>query len=291
MKRLLGALLGAMILAVPASGAGIVEYELSAPSPTLGHPIPYAVYRPFPFPAEGERWPVVYLLHGLTGKDGDWFTWGNLGPILDQAIADGRIPPLVIVAPGFGDSWYVDNPDAGGFGLVETALAEDLVPAIDASLPTARCRTGRAIGGLSMGGYGAMLQGIDHPDLYVAAISFSGALHTPLVPNDPRRWIPDIYRNVFGDPFNPERFNAGNAFTKVDGLRPVKQKPAFYLTIGDDDYPDLIEASAMFHNRLKQTGADTTLRIGPGRHYWDTWQQAIIPALEWLAPKLNTTCR
>jgi hypothetical protein len=110
LKRLLGALLGAMILAVPASGAGIVEYELSAPSPTLGHPIPYAVYRPFPFPAEGERWPVVYLLHGLTGKDGDWFTWGNLGPILDQAIADGRVPPLVIVAPGFGDSWYVDNP-------------------------------------------------------------------------------------------------------------------------------------------------------------------------------------
>jgi S-formylglutathione hydrolase FrmB len=292
LKRLLAALLSAMILAVPATGAGIVEYGLSAPSVTLGHPIPYALYKPFPFPAEGERWPVVYLLHGLTGKDGDWFTWGNLGPILDQAIADGRIPPIVVVAPGFGDGWYVDNPDPGGFGLVETAVANDLVPAIDASLPTARCRTGRAIGGLSMGGYGAMLQGIDHPDLYVAAISFSGALHTPLVAGDPRlRWMPDLYRNVFGNPFDPARFNAGNPFAKVDKLRMVKQKPAFYLTIGDKDFPDLIEASAMFHNRLKQTGADTTLRVGPGRHYWDTWQQAIIPALEWLAPKLNPACR
>lgn len=235
---------------------------------------------------------MVYLLHGMTGKDGDWFTWGNLGPILDQALADGRIPPMVVVAPGFGDSWYVDNPDEGGFGLVATALANDLVPAIDAALPTAACRTGRAIGGLSMGGSGAMLQALEHPDLYVAGISFSGALHQPLVTGDPRRgWISELYRNIFGNPFEPERFNAGSPFAKITKIRPLKEKPAFYLTIGDNDFPDLIEASAAFHNRLKQVGADSTLRIGAGRHYWDTWQQAIVPALEWLAPKLDTSCK
>lgn len=292
MNRLLSALAGALLLVAPAQGAGIVEYGLSVDSPTLGRPIPYAVYKPFPFPAEGERWPVVYLLHGTSGKDGDWFTWGNLGPILDQALADGRIPPMVVVAPGFGDSWYVDNPDAGGFGLVETALASDLVPAIDASLPTAACRTGRAIGGVSMGGSGAMLQVLDHPDLYVAGISFSGALHQPLVTGDPRRgWISDLYRNIFGNPFDPKRFNAGSPFARINEIRPLKEKPAFYLTIGDSDFPDLIEAAALFHNRLKQIGADTTLRVGPGRHYWDTWQQSIVPALEWLAPKLDTRCK
>ena len=285
------AALGLLGLAGQASAAGIVTYGLSADSPTLGRPIPYAVYTPFPAPAEGERWPVIYLLHGTSGKDGDWFTWGNLGPILDQAIADGRIPPLVVVAPGLGDSWYVDNPDPGGYGLVDTAMATDLVKAIDRSLPTARCRTGRAIGGVSMGGAGAVLQALNHPDLYVAAMSFSGALHMPMVEHDPRQnWIPALYSNIFGSPFDAARFNAANAFNRIDRLRTAKVKPAFYLSIGDNDFPDLIEASALFHDKLRQVKVNTTLRIGPGRHYWDTWQQAIIPALQWLAPKLDATC-
>lgn len=282
----------AIALAVSAAhGAGLVEYGLEAESPTLGRPIPYAVYTPFPAPAHGERWPVVYLLHGLTGKDGDWFTWGNLAPILDRAVAEGRIPPLVVVAPGAGDSWYVDNPDKGGFGLIGTAFATDLVAAIDRKYPTARCREARAIGGVSMGGAGAVLQAIRHPDTYVAAMSFAGALHKPMTKGDPRSgWISNLYQNVFGMPFDRDRFNAANAFTLMPTLRRAAPRPAFYFTIGDDDYADLIAASAEFHNGLKQIGGDTTLRVGPGRHYWDTWQQQIIPALEWVAPRLDATC-
>lgn len=279
------------VAAIPAQGAGIVTYGLEAESPLLGRPIPYAVYTPFPSPAEGERWPVVYLYHGTTGKDGDWFTWGNLGPILDQAIADGKIPPLVVVAPGAGDSWYVDSPDPGGFGLIDTAFATDLVKAVDARFPTARCREGRAVGGVSMGGEGAVLQALNHPDTYVAALSFSGALHKPLEADDMReRWIPDLYRNVFGTPFDKARFNAANPFTRAKSLLAITKRPAFYLTIGDDDFPDLITASADFHVLLKGMGAESTLRITKGRHFWDTWQQAIIPALEWLSPRLDAKC-
>ncbi len=275
-----------------ADAAGFVTYHLEAPSPTLGHPIPYAVYTPFASPAEGERWPVVYLLHGTSGKDGDWFTWGNLGPILDAALAAGRIPPLVVVAPGMGDSWYVDDPDPGSYGLVDTAIVKDLIPAIDGSLPTAACRQARAIGGLSMGGAGAVLQAINHPDTYVAAMSFSGALHQPIVKGDPRLgWLTGLYSGIFGSPFSVPRFNAANAFNRMIKLEGVPDKPAFYLTIGDDDFADLIEASAKFHDRLREMHVDTTLRVTAGRHFWDTWQQAIIPALEWLAPKLDATCR
>jgi len=281
-----------MALCAPVAAAGIVEYGLEAPSPTRGRPIPYALYRPFPSPAQGERWPVLYLLHGVSGKDGDWFTWGNLGPILDQAIADGRIPPIVVVAPGLGDSWYVDSPDPGGFGNIDTAIVNDLVPAIDAKLPTAACRTGRAIGGRSMGGWGAVLQVLNHPETYVAALSFSGALHEPLTRNDARAgWIPGLFHNVFGTPFSQARFNAANPFTRVGRLLMAAKRPSFYLTVGDhDDFPELITAAVDFHNKLRSMNADTTLRIGAGRHFWDTWQQAIVPAIEWLAPHLDATC-
>lgn len=283
-------LAAAATCSVEAMAAGTVEYGLEAPSPTLGRPIHYAVYTPFPAPAQGERWPVVYLLHGLTGADGDWFTWGNLGPILDEALADGRIPPMIVVAPDGEDSWYVDNPDPGGFGLVDTAFATDLVAAIDQRYPTAACREGRAIGGVSMGGAGAILQVINHPETYVAAMSFSGALHPPIQPNDRRGWIADLYRNVFGTPFDADRFNAANAFQRVTRVRSMDEKPDFYLSIGDADFPDLIEANAAFHNLLMTTGADTSLRINAGRHYWDSWQQDVIPALEWLAPRLDASC-
>ena len=291
--KLLAALsAAAMVLAATAAqAAGIVTFGLTAESLTLGRPIPYAVYTPFPAPPEGERWPVVYLLHGMSGADGDWFTWGNLGQILDRALADGRIPPLMVVAPGAGDSWYVDNPDPEGVGLIDTAFATDLVAAIDARYPTAKCRTGRAIGGVSMGGVGAVLQAINHPDTYGAAMSFSGALHKPLERSDPRgRWLPELYRNVFGTPFDSKRFNAANPFTLLPKLRRAANQPAFYFAIGDADFPDLILASAEYHNGLKQLGIDTTLRVTAGRHYWDTWQQQIVPALEWLAPKLDAGC-
>jgi len=191
-----------------AHGSGIVEYGQAADSPLLGRAIPYAVYTPSAAPAEGERWPVVYLLHGLTGHDGDWLSAGNMVPLLDQAIADGRIPAMMLVAPGAGDSWYVDNPDPEGFGPVDTAFAKDLIAAIDARFPTAACRTGRAIGEASMGGSGAVLQGINHPETYVAVMSFAGALHPPLTPGDRRlAWIPDLYGDVFGVPFDRDRFN------------------------------------------------------------------------------------
>lgn len=289
--RLAGALAAVLTAVGGSSAAGIVEYGLEAESPTLGRPIPYAIYTPFASPAEGERWPVVYLLLGLTGKDGDWFTWGNLGPILDQAIADGRIPPLVVVAPAGGDSWYVDSPEAGGFGAVDTAFATDLVAAIDARFPTAECREARAVGGVSMGGSGAILQVINHPDTYAAAMSFSGALHRPLTAGDPRsRWIPDLYRNVFGTPFDRDKFNTANAFNRMKALARIEPQPAFYLTIGDEDYADLIEAAAAFHDGLRDLRVDSTLRVTAGRHYWDTWQQSIIPALEWLAPQLDADC-
>jgi S-formylglutathione hydrolase FrmB len=275
-----------------AQAAGTVEFGLMAESPVLGRPIPYAVYKPFPFPAEGERWPVVYLLHGLGGADGDWFTWGNLGPILDRAIGEGRIKPMVVVAPGAGDSWYVDNPDPGSLGNVATAFTSDLIAAIDKSLPTAACKEGRAIGGLSMGGVGAVMLAIQHPDLYTAAISLSGALQQPIAKGDPREFwnMEELYKGSFGRPFDRERYNKASVFGMMGKLHRTKEKPAFWIFDGEDDWPDLIEGAAHLHNELKKAGAETHLRMGPGRHYWETWQQSIVPALEWVSPKLQSGC-
>lgn len=288
----LGALWLAMCAGAAAEAAGRTEFRQSTPSPVLGRPIPYAVYVPDRAPPAGERWPVLYLLHGLTGRDGDWFTWGNLATILDRLIATGQIRPLVVVAPGAGDSWYVDNPDPGGLGDVGTAFATDLIAAIDARLPTAACRDGRAIGGLSMGGYGALHLSLTYPERFAAAISLSGAIAEPMRPSDPRLGAPflrDLYKGAYGEPLDPGRFNRLNLFTTASAS-PAGPRPEIWMAIGRQDYPKLIRAGDQLSRLLQKSGYAVERRGGEGRHFWDYWQRAIEPALVWLSPQLATRC-
>ena len=287
------AVLAALFFGEAASAQGRTEFAQSAPSQSLGRPIPYAVYIPADAPAAGERWPVLYLLHGLRGRDGDWFTWGNLSTILDRMIESGAIPPMVVVAPGAGDSWYVDNPDPGGLGLIETAITSDLIDVIDKRLPTAACREGRAIGGVSMGGYGAILLALRHPDLFRAAIGLSSAVADPMRPGDPRlhaSFIRDLYSGAYGDPIDPDRFNANNLFRVAETAPVGPVRPEFWLAIGQGDYPELIGAGQRLAALLKRRGFVVEQRRGEGRHFWDYWQQEIEPALLWLAPKLARQC-
>lgn len=272
---------------------GIVERHLTAPSVALGHGIPYSLYKPALAPAAGARWPVLYLLHGGGGGDSDWLDYGKIAATLDEEIASGKLPPLVVVMPdGGGESWFVDNSDPGGAGRVETALSTDLVEAIDTTLPTAACRAGRAVGGLSMGGYGAALFALDHPDRFVAVISLSGAIAQPIDPNDAVliQKGDAYYDGAFGKPFDVARYNADNLFPRVTQDASLPDKPSFWITAGDRDGLGIITGSADLHVALRRAGYETTLRIGPGQHDWTNWSQSIVPALNWLSPQLRDSC-
>ena len=289
----LASALVSFLAADAASAQGRTEFAQSAPSPLLGRPIPYAVYIPAQAPEPGERWPVLYLLHGWSGRDGDWFTWGNLSTILDRMTESGAIPPMLVVAPGAGDSWYVDNPDPGGLGRIEAAITSDLIEAIDKRFPTAACRDGRAIGGVSMGGYGAILLALRHPDLFRAAIGLSSAIADPMRPGDPRlqaSFVQDLYKGAYGDPIDPDRFNANNLFRVAEAEPAGPVRPEFWLAIGKGDYPELISAGRRLAAVLKRRGFVVEQRGGEGRHFWDYWQKEIEPALLWLAPKLSRQC-
>ncbi|BCP54084.1 esterase [Kaistia sp. 32K] len=272
---------------------GVVERHQLANSAALGRPVAYTLYRPAGAPAPGTRWPVLYLLHGGGGGADDWLDQGKIAETLDGKIAAGEIRPLVVVMPdGGGESWFVDNPDPGGAGNVEAALTDDLVHAVDQTLPTAACRTGRAVGGLSMGGYGAALFALDHPDRYAAVISLSGAIAPPIDPGDKERIErgQTFYDGAFGNPFDVKRFNADNIFPRVERDKDHADRPAFWLAAGDRDGLGIITGSAALHVALRKAGYETSLRIGPGQHDWNNWSQAIVPALAWLSPKLSDHC-
>jgi enterochelin esterase family protein len=283
-----------LAFAVPlfASGgnAGEIAFGLHAPSPALGRDILYTLYRPTA--PEGARLPVLYLFHGANGTERDWTEAGRAKETLDRLIDGGRIKPLIVIMPMAGNSWYVDNPDPGGAGPMSQALTRDLVAHVEGTYGTLACRDGRAVGGLSMGGYGALLYAMDNPDRYVAAVSLSGSVFRPM-PTDrdpdappPRR----AFRGAFGDPFDRARFNAANLFPRIGAYAARPDRPALFLAVGDDDFPRLKDGNVAFQSALAEAGVGVPLRHDPGEHVWPLWAAQLEPALLWLDAHLAARC-
>jgi S-formylglutathione hydrolase FrmB len=280
-------------------------------SPKLGREMPVAVYRPDIAGKQGCL-PLLILLHGLFGKETDWLRLGGIRATLDGMIAEGRLKPLIAVMPGVGDSWYVNSAEIGGPGDYEDAIIGDLLPAIEAKFPVCRTRRGRAIAGLSMGGYGALRLALAHPDLFGAAASLSGALWQN-VPSEELDLTPErikflsensyFHKNsdqtvtvevdrpnpgrhfagVFGTPFDARRFNRLNPFTLFVALAAARRPvPHLYLTVGDDDSHQLWRGAIAFFDTAREEKVQVDLRITDGDHNWALWRRSIVPALAYL---------
>ncbi|MFY0609942.1 MAG: prolyl oligopeptidase family serine peptidase [Hyphomicrobiaceae bacterium] len=303
--RLLAAIIGGWGLSILAALTAVADGRVLTgqvmPSPALGRAIPYAVYlpqgataaRPSATPlASGRRWPVLYLLHGHGDNETAWLKLGGIAATLDRLIKTGKLQPLIVVMPMAGNSWYVDDARDDGYGPIFTALTSDMVRGVDARYPTLNCRAGRAIGGLSMGGFGAALAGVTHPDRFRAVISLSGSLFDPLRHEYHKRHriLARIYGGVFGEPISYERYRAWNVFTRLKAIPPSVPLPSFWLSAGDADFPSILRGTVRLHLTLGGRDAETELRVTGDGHDWRNWQRAITPALTWLATKLGKKC-
>jgi S-formylglutathione hydrolase FrmB len=160
------------------------QYAVSIQSPSLGRPVDVRILLPEGYdPHAAQRYPVLYLFHGTSGRASDWVVQGSA----DKTMAG---VPVITVMPdagfdGNGGSWFtdwVDTTTALGPSKRETFHIDDVLPWVDANLRTVDSRAGRAIAGLSQGGFGAMTYAARHPDLFSSAASFSGA---PEIARDP----------------------------------------------------------------------------------------------------------
>ena len=289
--------------------------EILVESAALGRSLPVSIYRPDgPAPASG--WPVLYLLHGLNGCYRDWLSLGGVQKTLDQMIAARRIRPMLVVMPDGANSWYVDSAAVGGPGNYETAILDDLPKAIEQDFPVRRERGGRAIAGLSMGGFGALRLALKRPDRYVAVASLSGAIWQNMPADvlngakvrvgggdyflrvDPATIVSGIDRppegnhfgNAFGAPFDVKRFNAANVFTLLaQQLRANAELPAIYLTVGDHDSHDLWRGSIALYETLMADGVNVDFRVTDGDHVWALWRRSIEDALAFVDSKFIDT--
>ncbi len=135
-----------------------------------------SIYLPPDYDSATRRYPVVYLLHGYTGNDRGWMDRSYVGmpEMMDRLLQRHAIEPMIIVMPNsfnrFGGSFYANSALSGNW---EDFIARDLVSYIDAHYRTLPQVGSRGIAGHSMGGYGALRLGMEHPEVFSAAYGMS----------------------------------------------------------------------------------------------------------------------
>ena len=258
------------------------------PSAALHRPLPVTLYLPLGTSPKS-RLPVIVLLHGVHGKGRDWVDRGQIQQIADALIAAGKLPPVIIAMPSAGTSWYVNSADIGGPGNYETAIGTEL-PLWLARYWNARAdRGGRAIAGVSMGGFGALHLAFDDPTHWVAAASLSGTFLTVV---EKQATIPLLNQRLiagsFGMPFDHRRLLEASPVTLATDLYAAHETfPAVFLGCGKRDQlhllPELVSMAAELHG----LGVPARVAVIDGGHDWYTWRQLLPQTLVFLGQQFR----
>ena len=205
----------------------------------------------------GNRYPVLYLLHGAYGDYSNWSKKANLDAIASQY-------SMIIVCPDGQDSWYYDSPIDPSFQF-ETFISKELVKYVDRNYRTVAEPAMRAITGLSMGGHGALWNAFRHPDVFGSCGSMSGGVDiTPF----PGRWhIAERLGNYEG---NKDVWAAHSVINLVPAL---KKGQNIIIDDGNEDF--FLEVNLNLHEALLKHGIAHDFIVRPGNHSWDYWVNAL----------------
>ena len=235
------------------------------------------------------RYPVLYLLHGWAGHYTDWVTRTN---VADYA-AHYR---MIVVMPEGNNSWYVDaapNRSASGGerpgDKYESYILQELLPDVDQRYRTIQSRYGRAIAGLSMGGYGAVKFGLKYPSTFAFAGSMSGALAAATWTADDLKSLKAVYDSlppVFGtDGSDVRKANDLFQILETRSAARVAALPYFYLDSGTEDF--FFEVNHRFAELLREKKIPHEYRELPGDHSWQYWNGQVKEVLKIAAEKLR----
>ena len=229
-------------------------------SPTLGMDRRLTVYTPAGYETSGKRYPVFYLLHGMGGDENAWSELGRTAQILDNLIAQGKAKPMIVVmtngnaaleaAPGESSLGFAApsmNLPKTMEGSFETAFP-DVVKFIDKTYRTQANKKGRAIAGLSMGGYHSMHISKQYPDMF----DYVGLFSAAIMPNKDVK--SPIYDNL-----------------EVKLKTQFAKKPAlYYIAIGNKDF--LFQANNDYRKMLDEKGYKYEYYETGEGHIWKNWR-------------------
>lgn len=262
--------------------ANVETHQLK--SKLMAREMPYRVVLPSDYksPTNKKTYPVVYLLHGLTGN---FDNWTDRSKIAEYALKYGYI----VVTPEGNNGWYTDSGSVPN-DKYESYIVQELIPEIEKNFRAVPDRNHRAIAGLSMGGYGSIKFGLKYPEKFVLVGSFSGALPaaswTEKMLGGGWKSLTDSISSVYGAENSPTRKE--NDIFKIAGemtAEKTKTLPFIYLDCGTEDF--LIKPNREFAAMLLEKKIPHEFRQLPGIHDWKFWDAQIQEFLELSEKFLN----
>jgi putative tributyrin esterase len=227
------------------------------------------------------RYPVIYLLHGWPGGDGNWLGHGRAAVTLDTLIARHRIPEVIAVMPNgngvglLGRSLYLNSYD-GRFRMADW-IVRDVVGWADSALRTRAAPQNRAIVGLSDGGTAALNLCFQHPDVFGACGGESGQYRM--------KHDVGLRRIVGAEPGARELLAANSPTVYAHRMASRLRQLVIYFDCGRRD-PELGHAREL-HAVLDSLAVPHTYREFPGHHGWGYWKRHLGDALVAVTAKMQ----
>lgn len=220
------------------------------------------------------HFPVLFLLHGMDGSPEDWLSKGDLAAYLTQH-------HLIAVLPDGADSYYT-NSVFRSKDRYEDFIVQDLANDVEQHYRVLQKRESRGIGGVSMGGYGAVKIAFRHSDRYAFAAGVSSPLDVTRWPFAPRR-LGQSFRllRIFG-PSGGSARRANDVFLLA---RQTKLPPYVYLACGNGE--SLASANRQFDALLQRQRVTHEFHESGGGHSWDHWQRELPGLLNAAERNLN----
>lgn len=261
-------------VAAPAGGADRVEQRIFF-SRALGREMPYEVVLPAGYASSQRRYAVLYLLHGWQGDETNWVTLTHLVEIA------GRYP-LIVVTPRAANSWYVDSATHEADRYAEY-IVHDLIADVDSHFRSIADAHERAVAGLSMGGYGALLLTLRHPGAFEFAASVSGAFAGSTGIETLLPQLTPSLMDAFGPPNSATRRD-NDMDALIAKAEPAKT-PYLFLECGTAD--PLLALNRHVVAELSDRNFAYEYHELPGAHTWTFWDNSLVPMFETLAEHLR----
>ena len=276
-------------LASPTSAADTGRAEcLSLQSKILGKAVPYCTLLPPTYDSDkARRYPILYFLHGLGDNEQSFVRSGGWN-LTEDLWERRQLSEFLIVTPAGGASFYINSRD--GRSRYEDFLLREFIPFIERRYRTKDQRSERGIGGISMGGYGALRLAFLHPELFGSVTAQSAALIEKLpafTPGDSQRVNRlQILGGVFGSPPDRAFWDRNNPLTiaRTANLAPLK----IYFDCGSEDDFGFDAGAAALDTILTARHITHEFHVYPGRHDWTYFAGHLAAVLEFHAQAFAT---
>ena len=259
-------------------------------STVLDKKVRYIVCLPENYYDSENLYPVIFMLHGFDGEGSNWIQLAHAGRTVDSLEKTGVLPPVILIMPDAGNSYYINNYDHSL--RYEDFLINEFLPFVNSAYRVKPGKDNHVLMGLSMGGYGAVVLGIKHPDHFGSVAAFSAAVRTDSMMknlSDVRYNL--LFKNVFGPAPTHEarltqQWKENSPYYLVSNANaPDLRQIHWYIECGTED--SLFPASQALDQLFSRYYIGHKFVARPGEHNWNFWHDATIHGLVYLAPFLS----